>query len=751
MFNSFLRLLFIFIFIVFSNSYSSSPEETGMVTMNQPGGAQFNASFTADGVLWEWVTDDGYNIYQNATTGWFYYAKIGVNGDFEPTSFRVGIDSPPAYSYDIDRTQARIDELVAEEEENQENLYPVSISSFPKTVKWGVILVDGSTSSQFPGLNPEKIVFDEIFFSEDVWKGEDKHPSGDYVFGSVKDYFLDQSLGNIIFTGKNGQPEIVNQPDPNNNSLPDWLELPQPLDYYQENDWTYRKFLRLCYKEAVAVYGKDHMAQYEVYTIVYRGRERATRPFVPRAVGVDTVNLYTGEAVTIQKDMIVMGETESKLTPKFTNIGTHCHELGHGAFGFADEYKGDTDTWYWSLMSKGNYNGGNWKGACPAPISALYKVRRGWVSSNTVNITNEQNDLKIERAADGSPKFYKLSIPNSQESFVLEYWDGLGFEQFAYTGGSASRKFDPSVPLADGILIWHGDPDYVYLGGGFGDNPFDFVQLEDASNNGDMNPSYPSFYSSFFPDGLNQNFNNSTTPGSNLRDGTLSGIAINNIRWNWNKNNPTLSYGLVDVVNIVPQQPSGFSVSGTVGSHPILSWNLNPEIDIAGYKIYQSLDGSPYSFLVAVDRETNSWTDPGVIVGSGKFIPYACYKISAYDAWGKESEQTFPKCIGYSGLSKTTSLTGNINSIPDKFYISNAFPNPFNSTTKITFGLKEDSNVKLSLFDLTGKYISDIVNKNLSAGTYTLTLNADDLSSGTYIYRIIAGGFMESKKFLLMK
>ncbi len=745
MFNFFFRLLFIFIFLVFSNSYSSSPKETGMVTMSQPGGTQFNATYTADGVLWEWVTDDGYNIYQNATTGWFYYAQIGTNGDFEPTSYRVGIDSPPAYSYDIDRTQARIDELETEAASARENLQPVTITSFPKTIKWGVILVDGATTSQFTGLNPRKSDFDEIFFSEGVWNGLGKHPDGDRVFGSVKDYYLDQSLGNIIFTGKNGQPEIVNQPDPNNNSMPDWLELPEPLDYYQENDWTYKDFLKLCYKEAVVEYGKDHMAQYEVYTFVYRGRQRTTRPFVPRAQPItDNITLYSGEIIEFNKDIIIIGETEDYFTPKFTNIGVHCHELGHGAFGFADEYKGDTNTYNYNLMSQGNMNGGSWKGACPAPISALYKVRKGWVSANVINLTNEQADVIVERAVDGSPLFYKLAIPNSQEFFVIEYWNGLKYEQFSYSNSGAMSPQFHSIAYPNGILIWHGDPEW-HGTDNFGGNPFDFVQLEDASNAILNNPSKPLPISSFFPkdNTLSQDFSNTSIPGSNLRDGTLSGLSINNIRW-------FILNARVDIFNDIPKVPTGFSINSQ-GSNLILSWNLNPEKDIAGYKIYQSLDGTPYTLLHTVDRNTNTWTDNGVIIGSGKFLPWACYKISAYDAWGKESSQTSPDCINYSGLNKSANVDKVENVIPENFYMKNAYPNPFNSKTRIAFGLKVDVNVRLAIYDLNGKLIEELVNDNFSAGSYTLSFEASELSSGTYIYRIVAGEYVESKKFSLIK
>jgi hypothetical protein len=81
----------------------------------------------------------------------------------------------------------------------------------------------------------------------------------------------------------------------------------------------------------------------------------------------------------------------------------------------------------------------------------------------------------------------------------------------------------------------------------------------------------------------------------------------------------------------------------------------------------------------------------------------------------------------------------NINaSFNDKFELYQNFPNPFNSSTKITFTVKERTHVKLSVFDVTGKKVAILEDNVFENGSYTIMWKADDLSSGIYFCRIEA-------------
>jgi len=89
--------------------------------------------------------------------------------------------------------------------------------------------------------------------------------------------------------------------------------------------------------------------------------------------------------------------------------------------------------------------------------------------------------------------------------------------------------------------------------------------------------------------------------------------------------------------------------------------------------------------------------------------------------------------------------------IPEKFELSQNYPNPFNPTTNIKLQIPKAGNVKLTVFDVTGKEVAILVNENLSAGEYKVDFNATGLTNGVYFYRIETAGFTEVKKMMLVK
>lgn len=93
------------------------------------------------------------------------------------------------------------------------------------------------------------------------------------------------------------------------------------------------------------------------------------------------------------------------------------------------------------------------------------------------------------------------------------------------------------------------------------------------------------------------------------------------------------------------------------------------------------------------------------------------------------------------------------NVIPEKFSISQNYPNPFNPTTKIRFQISGASETQTSLlvYDILGRNVSTVVNEKLVPGTYEVEWNASTYSSGVYYYQISVGGYVETRKMLLIK
>ncbi len=92
-----------------------------------------------------------------------------------------------------------------------------------------------------------------------------------------------------------------------------------------------------------------------------------------------------------------------------------------------------------------------------------------------------------------------------------------------------------------------------------------------------------------------------------------------------------------------------------------------------------------------------------------------------------------------------------ISALPSEFELLANYPNPFNAVTNIRFALPEASDVKLAVFDITGRLITTLTNGSFAAGYHSLTFDANALSSGVYFYRLDAGTFVETRKMVLLK
>ena len=109
----------------------------------------------------------------------------------------------------------------------------------------------------------------------------------------------------------------------------------------------------------------------------------------------------------------------------------------------------------------------------------------------------------------------------------------------------------------------------------------------------------------------------------------------------------------------------------------------------------------------------------------------------------------------FTTLPFLNDTTGINSAVPNQFSLAQNYPNPFNPTTKIKFSIAKGSKVKITIYDMLGRKVRDIVNGYHKPGRYTIDFNAaangSKLASGVYIYRIKAGGFTASKKMTLLK
>lgn len=96
--------------------------------------------------------------------------------------------------------------------------------------------------------------------------------------------------------------------------------------------------------------------------------------------------------------------------------------------------------------------------------------------------------------------------------------------------------------------------------------------------------------------------------------------------------------------------------------------------------------------------------------------------------------------------------------VPNRFHLAQNYPNPFNPSTTIEFNIpmlefrnQNSELVSMRVYDILGREVATLVNEPLSAGKHEVQFDGSSLASGVYFYRLEAGNFLQSKKFILLK
>lgn len=92
-----------------------------------------------------------------------------------------------------------------------------------------------------------------------------------------------------------------------------------------------------------------------------------------------------------------------------------------------------------------------------------------------------------------------------------------------------------------------------------------------------------------------------------------------------------------------------------------------------------------------------------------------------------------------------------IDDLSTDFNLSHNYPNPFNSKTKIGYRLENDAFVTINVYDVFGKKVSTLVNRNQSSGEHEVTFNGENLSTGVYFYVFQIGSYIEARRMILQR
>ena len=89
--------------------------------------------------------------------------------------------------------------------------------------------------------------------------------------------------------------------------------------------------------------------------------------------------------------------------------------------------------------------------------------------------------------------------------------------------------------------------------------------------------------------------------------------------------------------------------------------------------------------------------------------------------------------------------------LPDSYMLSQNHPNPFNPSTRIEYAVPKSGIVSLRVFDMLGREVAVLVDGSVEAGWYSVNFNAQNLSSGVYLYRLESRGFAQTLKMVVLK
>lgn len=191
----------------------------------------------------------------------------------------------------------------------------------------------------------------------------------------------------------------------------------------------------------------------------------------------------------------------------------------------------------------------------------------------------------------------------------------------------------------------------------------------------------------------------------------------------------------------VPVELASFTAA-TTGSDVKLKWSTASEINNMGFEIERK-DAS------------DEWQKIGFVDGNGTTqFPQQYSFIDAGLANGQYSYRL--KQIDFNGTFEYSSVVEVDVNVLMQYALEQNFPNPFNPSTRIAFGLAVESLVSLKIFNILGQEVSTLINQNLSPGKHEYNFSASGLNSGVYFYKLEANGlngqkFTSVKKMLLTK
>ncbi|NQT26130.1 T9SS type A sorting domain-containing protein [candidate division KSB1 bacterium] len=189
------------------------------------------------------------------------------------------------------------------------------------------------------------------------------------------------------------------------------------------------------------------------------------------------------------------------------------------------------------------------------------------------------------------------------------------------------------------------------------------------------------------------------------------------------------------------------------GGSIILEWITESEVDNLGFIIERQIDGEASWAVIASYQTQNALKGQG---NTSSQTEYNYQDISAESGINYRYRLSDVSTDGDVTIHPPLEITMDVLLVKTYTYMENAYPNPFNPQTFISYQLAESGIVEISVYDMLGRKVSMLLKENQNAGSYNIYWHGRDnsgqqASTGTYILRMSTGEIVQTQKVLLIR
>ena len=186
----------------------------------------------------------------------------------------------------------------------------------------------------------------------------------------------------------------------------------------------------------------------------------------------------------------------------------------------------------------------------------------------------------------------------------------------------------------------------------------------------------------------------------------------------------------------VPVELTSFTAS-VIGNSVNLVWETASELNNSGFSVERTSANSEY-------------TEVGFVPGFGTTTEAKSYSFSDQNLQNgiylyRLKQIDFDGTFEYSEEIEVEVIT------PASFSLDQNYPNPFNPSTRIKYSVPESGNIRLSVYNTVGEEVAVLVNGFSQAGSFDVTFDASNLSTGVYLYKLQSANSVQTKKMMLLK